>query len=386
MTNKSVFTFLVLIILLTTNPAPAVIRYNVVDLGTLAGYEYSRAWSINNNGQIVGWVEERDSYTQRAILFDATGGGNNIDMGTLGGESSAALSINDSGQIVGSADNDASPLIFCPTIFDTSGGGNNIELGDNGVADSINNNCQIVGYAGSLENCRAVLFDPTGQGNNTDLGTLNGYLYSVAYGINNNGYIIGYAFNTLSSIGGDYRAVLFDPTCQGNNIDLGTLGGESSAAVSINDNGQIVGRASISPSPDPDNRWFDHAVMFDPDDAENNIDLGTLDGFNGSVAASINNKGQIVGQAWEVQYGFADNFRAVLFDPTGGGNNIDLNDLIDPDIGWKLSAAFCINDNGWIVGSGTNPDGNYRAFLLTPEPATILLFTLGAVFLRKISR
>ena len=377
MGNKSGFVLLVLIILLTANPAPAVVTYNITDLGTLDGYEMSRAWFINNNGQIVGWVCELGSLRQRAVLFDATGGGNNIGLGTLGGESSGALSINDNGQIVGGAENDASPPIFCATIFDPSGGGNNTGLGK-GFASSINNNGQIVGYAGDIEDSRAVLFNPTGQGNNTDLGTLDGYLYSVAYSMNNSGHIVGYAFNTLDPWTSDLRAVLFDPTRQGNNIDLGTLGGESSAAVSINDNSQIVGRADTTTG-------FCHAVLFDPTGGGNNIDLGTLTGSNFFVAASINNNGQIVGQA---STDALSRFRAVLFDPTGSGNSVDLNDLINPGIGWKLSSAICINDNGWIVGSGTNPDGYYRAFLLTPvpEPATILLLALGAAFLRKIGR
>jgi uncharacterized membrane protein len=384
MRNKSFFLLLVLIILLIANPASAVVRYNVIDLGALPGYEVSRAWSINNNGQIVGWVSSDSSFLDRAVLFDATGGGNNTDLGTLGGVSGEALSINDSGQIVGCAENDASPSVFCATIFD-AGGGVNTGLGE-GLANSINDNGQIVGYERNVGVSHAVLFDTTGQGNNTDFGALDGYLYSEAYSINNNGYVVGYAFNVLTPWEGDSRAVLFDPTYQGNNINLGTLGGQSSMALSINDNGQIVGRAGINPN--NDSRWFDHAAMFDPNDSGNNIDLGTLDEFDGSVAVSINNKGQIVGQAWKVQDDYFTNLRAVLFDPTGCGNNIDLNDSINPDIGWELGGAICINDNGWIVGFGTNPDGYLRAFLLipVPEPATILLLALGVEFLRKINR
>jgi uncharacterized membrane protein len=377
---------IVLVILLIANPAPADVRYNITDLGTLPGYEMSRAWCINNNGQIVGFIEARGSipFTDRAVLFDATGSGNNIDLGTLGGENGGAFSINNSGQIVGCADNSTNPLIFCATIFDAGGGGVNTGLGK-GCANSINDNGQIVGFLGDYyEDGRAVLFDPTGQGNNTNLGTLDGYLYSVAYSINNSGFIVGHCYNDPLSFIGNFRATLFSHNGRGSNIDLGTLGGQSSGATSINDNGQIVGRASISSDY---SSWFDHAAMFDPNGTGNNIDLGILDGFDGSEAISINNKGQIVGQVWEVRYDLGDNFHAVLFDPTGSGNNIDLNDLIDPGIGWKLSFSICINDNGWIVGSGTNPDGYHRAFLLTPvpEPATILLLALGVAFLRKIS-
>jgi len=156
----------------------------------------------------------------------------------------------------------------------------------------------------------------------------------------------------------DFRAVLFDPTGQGNNVDLGTLGGEYSAAISINDYGQIAGRADTASG-------FPHATLFDPHGQGNNRDLGTVAEYSFSVATSINNSGQIVGQAgiWNYEY------RAVLFDPTGAGNNIPLEDLIDPGLGWRLQCAFCINDNGWIVCWGGNSSFYYTTLLLTPVPA-----------------
>ena len=72
----------------------------------------------------------------------------------------------------------------------------------------------------------------------------------------------------------------------------------------------------------------------------------------------------------------------MLFDATGAGNNIDLNLVTDAPDGWFLETALCINDNGWIVGWGTNPSGFREAFLLQPgrDPAVIPLpsaFILG---------
>jgi probable HAF family extracellular repeat protein len=107
------------------------------------------------------------------------------------------------------------------------------------------------------------------------------------------------------------------------------------------------------------------------------IDLGTLGGTS-SWAQSINNSGQIVGGS----YNNSGQSRACLFDPTGQKNNIDLNTLIDPSSGWTLTFADGINSNGWIVGKGTY-NGNTRAFLLTPEPTTLLLFGLGVTLLRR---
>jgi len=107
----------------------AAIRYNVTDLGTLPGYEIAQAWSINENGQIVGFVMQANFPNHsRAVLFDANGTGNNIDLGTLGGENSSTCSINNNGQIVGSADANTEPPTWYLTIFDPNGTGNNTKL------------------------------------------------------------------------------------------------------------------------------------------------------------------------------------------------------------------------------------------------------------------
>jgi len=137
-------------------------------------------------------------------------------------------------------------------------------------------------------------------------------------------------------------------------IDLGTLGGDESLAYCINDAGQIVGEAM-------NNKGDSHATLFDPTGAGNNLDLGTLGGRD-SWAWSINDVGQIVGEAEDTE----GNYRATLFDPTGAGNNIDLNILIDPASGWMLISASDINNSGWIVGQGINPQGESHAFLLVP--------------------
>jgi probable HAF family extracellular repeat protein len=342
--------------------------YDFVDLGTLSGDidEQSRAYSINNNGQIVGYV------TWEAVLFDATGNGNNIGLGFLAtGDptyDSFAHSINNGGQIVGEADAHWSDYA---TLFDPTGNGNNTNLGalgaqmddgdDLGVARSINDNGMIVGSADISKPSNyehAAIFDPTGNGNNTDLGTLGG-MNSRALSVNNNGVIVGFAQNSSNN----YHATLFDPTGNGNNIDLGVLGtafygNTYSIAYSVNDNGDIVGTAKDYVL------GYSHAVIFDSTGNQANIDLGTLGGTN-SNAFSINENGDIVGQAQD-EFG---NYRATLFDPTGDGNNIDLNYLTNLPLDWELTGAYCINENGWIVGYGINPEGYERAFLLIPEPA-----------------
>ena len=99
-----------------------------------------------------------------------------------------------------------------------------------------------------------------------------------------------------------------------------------------------------------------------------------------SEAWSINDNNQIVGYADTVS-----GPHACLFDITGIGNNIDLNDMIDPTSACILATAYDINTYGWIVGSGNHSEGNEHAFLLKPipEPASLLLLTAGSLTLLR---
>ncbi len=362
MKTRTVFYAILTILFITAGFACA--HNNVIDLGTLGG-TYSSARSINDNGQIVGQTRDSSGYWI-ACLFDNTGGGANKNLGS-GGDSTIAQSINNSGQSVGTAYS-----VYGACLFDSQNSGNNKNLGTLGgtysSAYSINNNGQVVGVADNVFGYdHACLFDKTGGKANKDLGTLGGN-YSWAVSINNNGQIAGFARNSSNN----NHATLFDPTGGKANTDLGTLGGDhsSSSASCINDSSQIVGAATVG------TRY--RATLFDSTGGGANKELGTLGGY-GSWAYSINNNGQIVGWA---ENGSGQTL-ACLFDATGNGNNIDLNTLIDPSSGWTLQYAYDINNNGWIVGQGTF-NGQDRAFLLvTPEPATICLFAIAGLMLRR---
>ena len=382
MKRINLFTLLIIFLLLSVSTKTKA-YYEIIDLGTVAGSSSSfRSWaySINNNGEIVGFSETNSfDYYYRACSLDSSGNGNNVDLGALEGyRDSKARSVNENGQIVGNANNGNEYTNCRATLFGPNGTSSNIDLGTlpdcaYSEAWSNNNSGQIVGWASNssgtkLTLFRAALFDQSGDGNNIDLGTLGGD-YGRAYSINDYGQIVGVASDSLD----DFYATLFDASGDGNNINLGTLPGYDyqSHAYCINNHGQIVGCAYDSGS-------RHHAALFDS--SGNNIDLGTLTGYLNGSALSINDNGQIVGYSYDQSNGRC----AALFDPTGNGNNIDLNTLIDPDSGWFLEYAYSINDQGWIVGTGINPDGCYtRGFLLTPEPATVLLFGLGGLLIRR---
>jgi probable HAF family extracellular repeat protein len=191
----------------------------------------------------------------------------------------------------------------------------------------------------------------------TELGTLGGRSTS-ALSINNSCQIVG----TSDTAKGNVHGFLCD---NGKMIDLGTLPNYclQSAANDINDYGQIVG---VSTSTDANRSC--HAFLYDHGTM---TDLGTLGG-DSSGAQSINNLGQIVGNCLE-----NGNSLAFIYE---NGRMKDLNSMIPANSGWTLFAGTSINDSGQIVGYGYYGTVS-SAFLLTPipEPSTILLFGIGAI-------
>jgi probable HAF family extracellular repeat protein len=174
----------------------------------------------------------------------------------------------------------------------------------------------------------------------TDLGTLGGNSSSAA-DVNNDGQVVGASTTPY----GTWRGFLYS---NGTMIDLGTLGGDYSDATAINDRGQIVGQSTL---PSGDSRAFlhDSGVMHD---------LGTLGGRN-SGATDINNLGQVVG--WSLSATSSHAFVYV------DGGMYDLGALSASDI----SRATAINDSSIIVGTSQS--------LLGEAPINGFVFYNGAI-------
>lgn len=294
----------------------------MTDLGTLPQLAFSEARSINNRGQVAGDSSAAGGPPFHAALWENRGV---TPLGTLpGGLASFAIGVNNRGQLVGAsrtANKDVHAFLWQDDEME--------DLGvlqssyQQSVARAINNRDQIVG------NSSLAIGDPPPPPNHaflwqagemTDLGTLGGD-WSIAFGINARGQVVGGSF---TAAGGVHGFLWQD----GEMVDLGMLGGTSNAAQP-------------------------------PLTASCNLPthFGTL-GTTFSLANGINNSGEIVGRS------IAANGEDHAFIWSDGVMS-DLNDRILSGSGWTVIEAESTNGAGQIVGYGI-VNGQTHAFLLTP--------------------
>lgn len=183
----------------------------------------------------------------------------------------------------------------------------------------------------------------------TDLGVVDGYTQSFAYGLSDNGaFVAGWlqagsvtrAFRWSAGAGMEILA-----------LDAGMT---SSRAFGVNDSGVVAGESVLSPTKREATLWTSSGVR---------NGLGTLPNpgnpNSSSVAFGVNNSGVAAG--WSDS---AENTRAFRWTSVDGMASLGALP------GGTQTRAYSIAANGQIVGWGTSPDGD-RGFVASPSLSSV---------------
>ncbi|MCI0556705.1 MAG: hypothetical protein L0287_37680, partial [Anaerolineae bacterium] len=165
-----------------------------------------------------------------------------------------------------------------------------------------------------------------------------------AFGINNNGLVVGTDFSGMFFWDGTTREDVLEAYGTVNPVAVNDLG---QVAITVNDAPNGVGAAAV---------FKNGVVTF----------LGSLGGNSPTQAFGMNNAGQIVGSSNDAERNYPSAFLWEINSETGEGEIVDLNDLIPPDTGLHLYRAYRINDSGQIVGLAVDENNHDHPFLLTP--------------------
>jgi uncharacterized repeat protein (TIGR01451 family) len=231
----------------------------------------SIAMGINNSGDVVGWFGGFANQLSGPVLFTNGNITPLLDQNGAEDPNGQARDINDNGLIVGCANTVPVTWDFNRIATPIAG----TPDGATGCARATNNLGHIAGFTKVNGDKHATLWR---DGVMLNLGALPGHEYSMAYGINELGQIVGTSRDTDGSNGNEQHPFLWD---NGVMTDLGTLSGTWGIAYDINNAGHIVGTA-------PGPFLYRDNVMFDLKPVARLL----------SSANAINENGQIAGSSY----------------------------------------------------------------------------------------
>jgi uncharacterized membrane protein len=350
------------------------------------GVAYTAAHAVGRDGTIVGVARKADGDDFSHLLaatWDKSGKLQLLPDPQIGFEimGTVANDVNDDGLVVGSTEiiNDGkTPLEGTHGVCWRDGKiqilkslgvrkENSFEYEANAIA--VNNAGDIVGYAkrfvdGGDAGQRAVRWDELG--NVTELQPFDedpaGVAHARAVFVNERGTAFGSASKYNASIPPTYLYYHNDlfPCLwkKGSTVPVAMqvlgvddMGKPGFGVTAVSDDDIAVG---FCDEYNADHKLMgQHAVQWDGN--------GRLKRFrelannSSSSAHDINMHGVVVGSC-----SVDRDYRAVYL--TSDGMIVDLNTLIDPESGWKLSSAEEVSDDGWIIGNARwNPKGGGEA-------------------------
>lgn len=294
---------------------------------------YLPSMGIDDHGRVAGctYYYGEQTYT-RAWTYDPA-----VGYLLSGGENSTVGGVSPDGTIAGS-------YFGVPTILDWAGNPTLLFPNISGAFMSVNRNDVCAGYIidhNDNMTQKAVLYDAAG--NWTVLGQ-PGMAGSAAYGINDNGLVVGHATDDTG-----VHAFLWN----GQMTYLPAPEGYGAIAVGVNNNQTMVGYAIA-----PDDQFLPMIWTNTPGVTYKIPELPS--GYSDALASAVNDKGTVVGSMW------APGGRPHAFVYTPERGILDLNALRWPNVkGYTLVSAGAINSKGQIVGIAELHD-NYLAFVATP--------------------
>lgn len=363
------FVGLMVVLAIGVSPVQAQKNYSVKNMGVLAGMKVCEPTAMSSTGQVVGTAKAGEDHV--AFLYYYNGKEGEMDeVGSLG---SRAFGISPGGIVVGDFYHPEQMTHFNHAAFFK--GSEAVDLGTlagypYSRANGMNAFRQVVGFSSVLrdsDESRAFIW--TSRTGMVDLGTLGGS-HAQALAINDLGFVTGTSQVIMKGSRDEsthafiYQPILDKETYQEPMRDLGTLGGDYSYGTAINANNHVVGYSSVYKSSP-----MVHAFYSDGD--KTMLDIGALDkdGFIYSAALAINNADQVVGVSYRApgdQKGI--NQAAFIWKrrPQVTPEMINLNTLVGTKAYWLLSAV-AINDSGQIACTAYDyAQSTVVAVLLTP--------------------
>lgn len=304
------------------------------DLGTLGG-EWSVVKSMNGAGQVAGESPDALGYLRAYVWSPSTG---MVNLGSLGGPATRVAYIDPSGRVVGDATDDGAHE---RAYLWTAGTGLvNLEVPYRSFATRVNAAGEVVGYfmpsPFSFDTHAFVWSASTGV---TDLGTLGGST-AFARTINDAGQVAGHSTNAA----GQSRAFIWSRTA--GMEALGTLGGCCSVAHALTPTGVVLGGSTTAGGTMRTFVWSSSTGM---------QDVGTFGDSADYFPVAITPSGDTV-------LGFRSDFIVDPFamKPFVWKRGVGLAEIT---LGGANAAAYGMNAAGHVVGWALTSSGQQRAFL-----------------------